>query len=126
VSGLAAGVFPTLLTLSFGEVTLKSLLGCVAFFSAALTAQMTLAQVVVRTAPPPPPHSAAAIGGPPPHPGYAWIPGYQRWDGRGYVWVPGRWVLPPRPGAVWVPATWSRRGDEWVFHPGHWRPPTGG
>jgi hypothetical protein len=99
---------------------MKSGLRCIALFLAALSAQMTLAQGVVRVAPPPPPRNAVAVGRPP-HPGYVWTAGYQRWDGRRYVWVPGQWVRPPRGGAVWVPATWTRRGDGWAFRQGYWR-----
>lgn len=78
------------------------------------------AQVYVgpRIAPPPP---IVERHGPPPRPGYAWIPGYHRWDGRRYVWVGGRWDRPPRPRAFWVEGHWvpGPRGYQWI--PGHWR-----
>lgn len=76
------------------------------------------ADVVVRVAPPRPlvePRLAA------PGPGYVWTPGYHRWDGHAYVWVPGAWVLPPRPHAVWVPHRWVHRHHQWAFVEGHWR-----
>ena len=41
-----------------------------------------------------------------PGPGLVWIGGFQRWDGRAYVWEPGRWATPPRARAVWVPGRW--------------------
>jgi hypothetical protein len=72
----------------------------------------------VRMAPPPPvaqrPYQA-------PGRGYTWIPGYQRWDGRQYVWTGGRWVLPPRPRAVWQPGHWDRTPNGWRWFPGRWR-----
>lgn len=93
----------------------------VAFLWIALTAQIALAQgVVVRVPPPPPPPNRGVVGRAP-HPGFVWTPGYQRWNGRRYVWDPGRWVQPPRRGAVWVQPRWIQRGNQWVFHPGRWR-----
>ncbi len=72
----------------------------------------------VRIAPPPPvverPYAA-------PGRGYTWVPGYQRWDGRRYIWTGGRWALPPRPRAVWVPGRWDRRPGGWYWVGGHWR-----
>lgn len=72
----------------------------------------------VRTAPPPPvvEHPYRAPG-----PGYAWVPGYQRWDGHRYIWVGGRWAHPPRPRAAWVPGHWNRGPYGWHWIPGRWR-----
>lgn len=89
---------------------------CGALFLGGVTG---VAQVVVRVAPPPP--ASVAVIGRAPGPGYVWIGGYQRWDGRAYVWVPGRWVLPPRPGVVWISPRWVHTGGGWVFHKGYWR-----
>jgi hypothetical protein len=52
--------------------------------------------------------------------GYAWAPGYWRWNGRSHVWIDGRWVRERR-GEHWVPAHWEegRRGY-WHFEEGHW------
>ena len=77
------------------------------------------AVVVVRVAPPPPP--SMAVVGVAPGPRYVWIPGYQRWNGHGYVWVAGRWMIPPRAGVVWVPAHWAPRSGGYVFVAGRWR-----
>lgn len=74
--------------------------------------------VFVRVGPPAP---VVEHYGRPPHPGYAWIAGYQRWDGGRYVWVPGYWTRPPRPHAVWVPHRWVHRHRGWVLVQGHWR-----
>lgn len=76
------------------------------------------AQLVVRIGPPPPPRVEVI---PRARPGYAWVPGYQRWDGRRYVWVRGQYRRPPRRGGVWVPGEWrSERGGQ-VWHKGYWR-----
>jgi len=100
---------------------MKSFLRSMALFLVALTAQMTLAQTVVRMAPPPPPPKQMRPVGRPPQPGFVWTPGWQRWDGRRYQPMPGRWVRPPRHGAAWVAPTWNRRGNGWVFRDGYWR-----
>jgi hypothetical protein len=63
-------------------------------------------QIIVRVAPPPPIVERRPVR---PGPAYVWTGGYHRWDGRAYIWVPGRWAVPPRRGGVWA----------WV--PGHWR-----
>ena len=52
---------------------------------------------------------------------HVWIAGYHRWDGRAYIWEPGRWDLPPRPHAVWVAPRWQHRRDGWLFVEGRWR-----
>ncbi len=85
---------------------------------ATLIPASAVAQVVVRVGPPP-----VIVERRPPRPGprYVWISGYQRWTGRGYVWVPGHYVVAPRPRAVWVPHHWVHRGHTWVFVEGHWR-----
>jgi hypothetical protein len=76
------------------------------------------AEVVVRVAPP---HAVREHRPKAPGPRYVWIPGYQRWDGRGYAWERGRWELPPREHARWVAPKWNHRRDGWVFVEGHWR-----
>jgi WXXGXW repeat (2 copies) len=59
------------------------------------------AQVIVHAGPPP----AVVVERPgsPLHPGWVWMPGYYRWNGRRYIWVGGYWAKPPRPRAVWIP-----------------------
>ena len=73
--------------------------------------------VYVRVAPPAPIVEQPVVA----RHGYAWTPGYHRWDGRAYVWVPGHEVRVPRARAAWVPGHWAheRRGYYWVN--GHWR-----
>lgn len=89
---------------------------CAIFMTAGIgTAE---AQIHIRIAPPPPRHERIP---PPPHPGWVWHPGYHRWDGRAYVWVPGEYVAPPHPHARWVPGHWAHRRGEYVWIEGHWR-----
>jgi len=52
---------------------------------------------------------------------HIWIGGFHRWDGKAYIWVPGRWDLGPRPGAVWVPGHWKNTRPGWEWIEGHWR-----
>jgi hypothetical protein len=56
-----------------------------------------------------------------PGPGYVWVSGYHVWDGRAYVWRPGRWDRAPRASARWVPARWVRDRHGWYLVEGHWR-----
>jgi WXXGXW repeat (2 copies) len=74
--------------------------------------------VYVRIGPPAPVVEVRAVA---PGPRYVWIDGYHRWNGRAYVWTPGRWVVPPRAHAVWVPARWVHERRGWYFVEGHWR-----
>jgi hypothetical protein len=99
-----------------GETLRKRIIACV--FAGILSSGAFAADVVVRIAPP---RAAVERPGRPPRAGLVWTPGYQRWDGRAYVWVPGAWVVPPRRRARWVPAHWVRRRHGWVFVAGHWR-----
>ncbi len=95
----------------------KGLITCVfAGMLAALPA--AAAEVVVRIAPPRPVHERAIAA---PGPGYVWTPGYHRWDGHAYVWVPGTWVRPPHPHAHWTAGHWVHRRDGYVFVEGRWR-----
>jgi hypothetical protein len=55
-----------------------------------------------------------------PGPGFVWLEGYYRWDGRAYVWVPGRWARPPRARARWIPGHWVHDRRGWYFVEGHW------
>jgi hypothetical protein len=96
----------------FRKVLLSLILG------SSLTLGVFAADVVVRVAPP-----AAVVErpGPRPSPNHVWVAGYHRWDGRAYVWVPGRYEVAPRPHAHWVAHHWVRRDGGWVLVEGHWR-----
>ena len=76
------------------------------------------AEIVVKVAPP---LVKVEHRGVAPSREHVWVNGYQRWDGRAYVWEPGRWERRPHPHAVWVPARWQHRHDGYVFIEGHWR-----
>ena len=56
-----------------------------------------------------------------PGPGYVWIDGYHRHDGRAYVWVPGRWERPPRAHAKWSKGHWQHTRQGWYYVDGRWR-----
>ena len=67
-----------------------------------LSADIAQAQVSIRIGPPPPPREVIPAR-PYGHPYWAWHPGYHRWDGQRYVWVPGTYMAPPRRGARYCP-----------------------
>ena len=83
------------------------------------SAGLALAQSM---APPPP---QAEIIPAPPHAGpgayWAWRPGFWRWNGRAYHWIPGHYVRAPRAAAVWEPGGWVLVHGRYVWHAGHWR-----
>jgi hypothetical protein len=79
------------------------------------------AQLVVRIGPPPPRPVEVVPVAPPAHRDWVWVAGFHRWDGRGYVWVPGHYMRPPHPGAVWVGGEWRGERGGHVWHEGHWR-----
>ena len=94
-----------------------------AAFAAALTLGATTnahaQQIIVHVAPPAP---VAETPPPPPHEGWVWQPGYQKWDGSQYVWVPGTYVQAPQPKAEWIPGHWKDQGDgSYLWVEGHWR-----
>lgn len=94
----------------------KGFIACV--FAATLAVNVFAADVFVRIAPPRPVIETRV---PPPGPGYVWTPGYHRWEGNAYVWVPGGWVRPPHPHDHWVAHRWVHRKGGWVMVEGHWR-----
>lgn len=83
----------------------------------ALSAQVSGGTVYVNIAPPPPPVEVKVVA---PGKGYFWVGGYHRWNGKAYVWVPGRWALPPHPGAVWIAGHWKSTPHGWVWKAGRW------
>jgi len=95
----------------------KKVIGIV-FAGILATSTLMAAEVIIGIAPPRPIYETRIVR---PGPRYVWIAGYHRWDGRGYIWVPGRWELPPRPHARWVAHRYVRRGGGWVFVEGRWR-----
>ena len=75
-------------------------------------------RVYVRVGPPAPIYEVRTVA---PGPGYIWVEGYHRWDGRAYVWINGRWAMPPRPRAVWVGGHWDRNSHGYFWVDGRWR-----
>lgn len=75
-------------------------------------------RIYVNAAPPP-----LVVETRPVSPGarYVWVGGFHRWDGRAYVWVPGRWALPPRARARWVAGHWAHHRRGWYWIEGRWR-----
>jgi len=92
------------------------LLGTTIMLSAACAP--TTAHVYVSSAPPVPVYEVRGV---PPGPGYVWIEGYHHWNGRAYVWTPGRWAPPPRAYSSWVPGRWVHDRHGWYYVQGHWR-----
>ncbi len=97
----------------------KQIVTLIAGFALAASAALASAQVYVRVGPPPPP--VREVVPRPMHPGWAWQPGYHRWDGARYVWVPGAYAAPPRPGGRWVAGHWRNTPRGYVWVEGHWR-----
>jgi hypothetical protein len=87
-------------------------------FAGALAFTASAAEIVVRVSPP---RMVVQKRERSPGPGYVWVQGYQNWDGRSHVWVPGRWERPPQPRGRWQPHHWVHRRDGWVLVEGHWR-----
>src|SRR5579862_4453143 len=73
------------------------------------------AETVVHVAPPRPPLQKRT---PPPAKDDVWIDGYQKWDGKHFSWVPGKWEKPPQPNLRWQPFRWVKRSDGWVLEEG--------
>ena len=91
-----------------------------AFFALALAATPAEARrIYVRIAPPR--VTVVETRGVAPSRRHVWIGGFNRWDGRAYVWVPGRWALAPRRHAVWIPGHWRHTRHGWYWIGGRWR-----
>jgi hypothetical protein len=72
---------------------------------------------------PPPAHQEEVPAAPPgPANYFVWDDGHWHWDGKDYVWIPGRYIERPYIGANWVPGRWDDSGNtQWTYTPGHWR-----
>lgn len=95
---------------------LKRLIGLA--FAAALTLSTAGADIVIRVRPP---RVVSERRSQRPSRNHVWVSGYQRWDGNGYKWNPGRWEQRPHARAKWVGHRWTRQRGNWVFVEGHWR-----
>jgi hypothetical protein len=75
-------------------------------------------RLYVRTGPPPRAVERRLVS---PGPDFVWQPGFYRWGGRQYDWVPGRYERAPRPHARWVAGRWAHDRRGWYFVEGRWR-----
>ena len=71
----------------------------------------------MRTAPPLPPDRQEPEQKP--RKGSVWSPGFWKWNGVEYRWIPGEWIK-ERSGHQWVPPRWHYDGERWHFSVGHW------
>ncbi len=101
----------------FHRTLVGSVLGAALMLGSACTTT-THGHMYVASRPPAPVYETRHVS---PGPGYVWIEGYQRWDGRGYSWVPGRWEHAPSAHATWVPGRWEHDRHGWYYVDGHWR-----
>ncbi len=94
--------------------------GCVIMGNAVIPALAYAdADIIVTTAPPP----AKVETIPAPRHGYAWSPGFWKWEDTQHVWVEGHWVE-ERTNAHWVPEKWWQDPNDvnhWHFMAGHWQ-----
>jgi len=97
---------------------MKKLFGIGVFALALAATSANAAEVFVRFGPPPPPREVIVVR---PGPRHVWVPGYYRYAGRNYRWVPGRWVVPPRHRTHWVPGHWAPRRGGHVWVGVYWR-----
>lgn len=77
-----------------------------------------------------PPPAAVVTVGPPaplvevippaPGPGFVWVGGFHRWDGRGYVWVGGHYDRVPYGHHRWIAHHWEQGPHGWVLIEGRW------
>jgi hypothetical protein len=101
--------------LALAALLLASVAGCV-------VAPPPQPQAVAYAPAAPPPARYEPVPPPPGPPEvFYWQPGRWHWDGRGWVWVSGRYVERPRRYAVWEPGHWAPRPGGWVWIEGHWR-----
>lgn len=104
------------------RVGMSLILAAVALAALVATPHPVFADVKVRVyvPSPPPPPPAEVVGVAPSH-RHVWVPGFHRWDGAAYAWVPGRWALRPHARAKWAPGHWERHHRGWYWIEGHWR-----
>ncbi len=71
---------------------------------------------------PPPPAKVEELPESPRDPSCAWVDGHYDFDGRGFSWQAGRWVL-PTPGCYYAPplVAWSKGGEARLYYtPPRW------
>ncbi|MGI4796894.1 MAG: YXWGXW repeat-containing protein [Janthinobacterium lividum] len=78
-------------------------------------------QPVVASYPPVPAARVEVIPPPPPEREQVhWQPGHWHWDGYGYRWLPGRYVVRVVGAMRWVEGHWATRPQGYVWVAGHW------
>ena len=77
-------------------------------------------EVRVVAAEPPPTRREVILYDQRPGRDYVWINGFYDWEGDGWVWVPGRWVVRPALRVSWVRARYIRGEGGWRYEPAHW------
>jgi hypothetical protein len=89
----------------------------------AMLATFATGAAVAQPAPPAviPPLRAEPPPPPPPDRRYVWEAGHWHWDGVGWEWHPGRYVLRRVGWHEYVPGEWVLRHGGWVWVPAHWR-----
>ena len=90
----------------------KLLLGSLLVASVVSTPAMARSSVDVDINIGPPPPRVEVV--PAPRQGYAWAPGYWRWNGQRHAWANGHWEREHH-GRAWV-----QRGNRWYLERGHW------
>jgi hypothetical protein len=97
-------------------MSVRNVLLCVmiAVGSAAMPAAAQIT-INIGVAPPAPRYEVV----PAPRSGYAWAPGYWRWENERHVWRNGRW-LEARSGSHWVADSWEPRDGRHYYKPGKW------
>ena len=95
-------------------------MGALLLAAATSTACManTRGRLYVRVGPPAPIVETRIAA---PGPGYVWVPGFYRWEGRDYLWVAGHYELPPRARARFVQGHWQHDRQGWYYVEGRWR-----
>jgi WXXGXW repeat (2 copies) len=80
----------------------------------------SFANAMVSVAPPPPRAEVIPALPAPEAAEWAWSPGYWRWTGAEYFWVPGSYVRRVHGAAALIPGYWASTPAGWVWVPGHW------
>ena len=94
---------------------MRRVLFCASIALGSIALPAAAAQLIVEVAPPAVRYEAV----PAPREGYAWAPGYWRYENQRHEWAPGRWQE-ARPGSYWVPDTWEAREGRHYYQPGRW------
>jgi hypothetical protein len=100
-------------------IMIKRLFAIAVVAAAVAASSPAFAQVdfnIVLGSPPPPPRVEIV---PPMRVGYAWAPGYWRWEHDHHIWAPGHYIEARR-GEHWVADRWSQHRDGWHHDAGHW------